>query len=45
VLKADVIGQVIVKTQLSGMPECKLGINDKLLVRESKTDQAVEGEK
>jgi AP-2 complex subunit mu-1 len=33
VLKADVIGRVSVKTQLSGMPECKFGINDKLLMR------------
>ena len=23
------------KTQLSGMPECKFGINDKLLVRDN----------
>ena len=35
VLKSDVIGQVIMKSQLSGMPECKFGINDKLLLRES----------
>ena len=35
VLKSDVVGQVIMKTQLSGMPECKFGINDKLLVREN----------
>ena len=38
VLKADVVGQVVVKTQLSGMPECKFGINDKLLVKESKNE-------
>jgi AP-2 complex subunit mu-1 len=45
-LKADVIGQVVVKTQLSGMPECKFGINDKLLVRESTNQNAaIEGEK
>lgn len=31
VLRSDVIGQVIMKSQLSGMPECKFGINDKLL--------------
>jgi len=42
VLKADVIGQVVVKTQLSGMPECKFGINDKLAIRET---NAQEGEK
>ena len=35
VLKSDVIGQVVMKTQLSGMPECKFGVNDKLLIRES----------
>jgi AP-2 complex subunit mu-1 len=33
VLKADVLGQVMVKAQLSGMPECKFGINDKLLIK------------
>ena len=33
VLKADVAGRVCVKTQLSGMPECKFGINDKLVMR------------
>ena len=32
-LKADVQGQVVMKTALSGMPECKLGINDKLIIR------------
>jgi len=32
-LKADVQGQVMMKTALSGMPECKLGINDKLLIK------------
>lgn len=45
VLKADVIGQVVVKTQLSGMPECKFGINDKLLVRESSSKNAEEQQK
>lgn len=33
VLKADVLGRVAVKAQLSGMPECKFGVNDKLLMR------------
>jgi len=33
VLRADVLGQVIMKTCLSGMPECKFGINDKLLTK------------
>jgi AP-2 complex subunit mu-1 len=35
VLKSDVVGQVIMKTQLTGMPECKFGINDKLLIRDN----------
>ena len=38
VLRADVIGQVLVKTALSGMPECKFGINDKLLIKNSTTN-------
>ncbi len=37
VLKTDVIGQVLMKTVLSGMPECKFGINDKLLIRAGTT--------
>ena len=45
VLKSDVIGQVIMKSQLSGMPECKFGINDKLLLRESADTAAQVGEK
>lgn len=32
ILRADVSGQVMVKCQLSGMPECKFGMNDKLLM-------------
>ena len=35
VLRSDVIGQVVMKSQLSGMPECKFGINDKLLQKEA----------
>jgi AP-2 complex subunit mu-1 len=31
-LRADVAGQIIVKCQLSGMPECKFGMNDKLIM-------------
>jgi hypothetical protein len=31
------------KTQLSGMPECKFGINDKLLIRDN--TNAADGEK
>ena len=33
VLKADVNGRVCVKAMLSGMPECKFGVNDKLLMK------------
>ena len=33
VLKADVLGRVCVKALLSGMPECKFGVNDKLLMK------------
>ena len=32
-LKADVLGRVCVKALLSGMPECKFGVNDKLLMK------------
>ncbi|KAL0220856.1 hypothetical protein RCL1_000710 [Eukaryota sp. TZLM3-RCL] len=32
VLSCDIHGSVQVKSQLSGMPECKLGLNDKLVV-------------
>ena len=39
VLKADVIGRVAVKALLSGMPECKFGVNDKLLMKNSSAAQ------
>ena len=32
VLRAEVHGKVMMKTQLSGMPECKFGLNDKLIM-------------
>lgn len=38
VLRSDVVGQVVMKTKLTGMPECKFGINDKLFMRASATD-------
>jgi len=31
-LRADVTGRVLVRCQLSGMPECKFGLNDKLIM-------------
>jgi len=42
VLRSDVIGQVIMKAQLSGMPECKLGINDKLVIKQAKDGDNVQ---
>jgi AP-2 complex subunit mu-1 len=32
ILRAEVNGKVIMKTQLTGMPECKFGLNDKLIM-------------
>ncbi|KAK9334163.1 Mu homology domain-containing protein [Lipomyces starkeyi] len=32
VLRADVAGQIILRAFLSGMPECKFGLNDRLLI-------------
>lgn len=31
-LSAHVAGRIVMKSYLSGMPECKFGINDKVLV-------------
>ncbi|KAF1781859.1 Mu homology domain [Phytophthora cactorum] len=33
VLRNEVAGQVVMKTLLTGMPECKLGLNDKLTMQ------------
>lgn len=32
ILRADVSGKIIMKTYLTGMPEAKLGLNDKLMI-------------
>jgi AP-2 complex subunit mu-1 len=32
VLRNDVSGKVMMRTFLSGMPECKFGLNDKLIM-------------
>jgi AP-2 complex subunit mu-1 len=32
VLSAYVSGRIVMKSYLSGMPECKFGMNDKLMV-------------
>eukprot|EP00638_Chattonella_subsalsa_P004203 CAMPEP_0117767516 /NCGR_PEP_ID=MMETSP0947-20121206/21682_1 /TAXON_ID=44440 /ORGANISM="Chattonella subsalsa, Strain CCMP2191" /LENGTH=248 /DNA_ID=CAMNT_0005591233 /DNA_START=89 /DNA_END=832 /DNA_ORIENTATION=+ len=46
VLENNVTGQVIMKTALSGMPECKFGLNDKLIMdRDTSTSANVHGAK
>lgn len=48
VLRADVDGQILMRAYLSGMPECKFGLNDKLVLdkrageQTTKSDGAVE---
>ncbi|GHJ85483.1 hypothetical protein NliqN6_1885 [Naganishia liquefaciens] len=39
VLRADVDGQIMMRAYLSGTPECKFGLNDKLVL-EKRTDRA-----
>ena len=36
VLRSDVSGQVVMKSKLSGWPECKFGLNDKLIMDKDK---------
>jgi len=47
VLENNVTGQVIMKTALSGMPECRFGLNDKLIMERdsSASARAVHGAK
>merc|ERR1712032_425660 len=44
-LRADVSGQILVKCHLSGMPECKFGMNDKLVMsgeqRQKSSDKGI----
>eukprot|EP00299_Pterocystis_sp_00344_P010191 c4499_g1_i1.p1 GENE.c4499_g1_i1~~c4499_g1_i1.p1 ORF type:complete len:430 (+),score=77.43 c4499_g1_i1:45-1334(+) len=42
VLRNDVSGQIIIKSKLSGTPECKFGLNDKVLLEKEKA-QATRG--
>lgn len=43
VLRQEVTGQVQMNTKLTGMPECKFGLNDKLVIeKESSTKPGVE---
>ncbi|KAJ2713950.1 clathrin associated protein complex medium subunit [Coemansia spiralis] len=37
VLRADVQGQIVMRSFLSGMPECKFGLNDKLVLEAADT--------
>merc|ERR1712048_714415 len=41
-LRADVTGQIVVKSQLSGMPECKFGMNDKLVMSNENRQRTAE---
>ena len=44
VLRQEVTGSVMMNTKLSGMPECKFGLNDKLVVdKEKAANKAVKG--
>lgn len=46
VLRSDVKGQIVMKCKLSGKPECKLGMNDKLVMQREggrKTDSSSRG--
>lgn len=40
VLQADISGKIVMRAFLSGMPECKLGLNDKLQVLERRAASA-----
>lgn len=46
ILRADVEGQIMMRAYLSGTPECKFGLNDKLVLEKkpdrAKSDNAVE---
>jgi AP-2 complex subunit mu-1 len=39
VLRADVTGQIVMRAYLSGMPECKFGLNDSLTLGENNLDE------
>lgn len=38
ILRSEVTGKVMMKTQLTGMPECKFGLNDKLIMDKETAD-------
>jgi AP-2 complex subunit mu-1 len=39
-LRNDVTGQIMMKTFLSGMPECRFGLNDKILLEKESANKA-----
>lgn len=41
ILESDVSGNVQIKCQLSGMPECRFGLNDKLLLEKEASTTGV----
>lgn len=43
VLRADVNGQILMRAYLSGMPECKFGLNDKLVLDRKAQDRRSDG--
>ena len=44
-MRADVSGKIMMKTYLTGMPECKFGMNDKLVMdRDAKQQQQQKGQ-
>jgi len=45
VLRSDVTGSVIMKTRLSGMPQCKFGLNDKVRLNKEKTERKQQSRK
>ena len=43
VLRSDVQGKIVMKTYLTGMPECKFGLNDKLMLDKDAKAKADKG--
>lgn len=43
IIKSEVMGSVIVKSALSGWPECKFGMNDKLQISQTKSTSTTKG--
>ena len=35
-LRSEVVGKIVMKAYLTGMPECRFGLNDKLLISNEK---------